>query len=334
MRNWPIKRAVLKHIKAPQPLHGTTTDTRRVILIAICITIVTTAHWCTPRDTESLHLLHVVLRKLYILPVVLSAVWFDLRGALVAALAVTVLYVPHVFFQWRGDLGENFNQFAESGTIWAVALITGVLGGRERTATSRLAAAYQATVSALVSALDAREHSTERHSERVCAYALRLAREFGVAPALRRSLAVGALLHDVGKIGVPDSILMKPGPLTDDEWLLMRQHPESGARIVGEVPSLDDARNIVLCHHERFDGSGYPRGLVGAEIPLDARIFAVADTLDALTSVRPYRSPVPYAEARRMIEEEAGSHFDPGVLEAFRRVPIEEWERIRQGIDR
>jgi putative nucleotidyltransferase with HDIG domain len=294
-------------------------------LIALSVIVVAAAHWWTPRGDGYLHAAHVLLRKLFLVPVVLAAIWFNLRGALLAAAGVTLLYAPHVMLQWSGVYAENMNQLSEIVTIWVTAGIAGILVTREKSALANEAKAYRGAIRALVAALDAREHDTEQHSERVCAYALRLADEMGVNGRQRRALALGALLHDVGKIGVPDRILLKPDRLTDDEWRQMREHPEVGKRILSTVPFLDEALEIVHAHHERYDGSGYPRGLAGSQIPLGARIFAVADVYDALTSNRPYRSAISPREARLEIERGAGGQFDPRVVRALRRIPTEDW---------
>ncbi len=143
-------------------------------------------------------------------------------------------------------------------------------------------------------------------------------------PAERHAtLRRGALLHDIGKIGVPDRILRKPGPLTEREWETMRSHPDLGARIIANIPFLEEVATIVRAHHERWDGSGYPEGLAEEEIPLGARIFAVADGFDAMTSDRPYRRGRPLEEALAEVERCAGTQFDPAVVRAFRAVPLE-----------
>jgi HD-GYP domain-containing protein (c-di-GMP phosphodiesterase class II) len=142
----------------------------------------------------------------------------------------------------------------------------------------------------------------------------------------------GALLHDVGKIGVPDAILRKPGKLTPEEWIEMRKHPELGRRILSGIRFLEGAVPIVYCHQERWDGTGYPRGLSGTQIPLGARIFGVVDCLDAMTMNRPYRKALPYETARAEIERFANVQFDPQVVEAFLAISHEEWESIRRQI--
>lgn len=178
-------------------------------------------------------------------------------------------------------------------------------------------AAYVALAESLAAALDAREHETGLHSKRVACHTMVLAKRFSAEVATLRQVYWGALLHDIGKIGIPDAILLKHGPLTRDEWDVMRQHPDIGHRILAEAPHLAHAAEIVLCHEERFDGSGYPRGLAGEEIPLWARLFAVIDTLDAMTSDRPYRKGLSFDNAKVEIRHMSGSQFDPIAVEAF-----------------
>ncbi|MBY0576232.1 MAG: HD domain-containing protein [Gallionellaceae bacterium] len=170
---------------------------------------------------------------------------------------------------------------------------------------------------ALAEALDVREHETGDHSKRVACHTLVLARRFINDPHQLRQIYWGALLHDVGKIGVPDAILLKQGALDEDEWNAMRTHPEKGYRIVSQIPGLGEAAEIVLSHEERFDGSGYPRGLRGEQICLGARLFAVIDTLDAITSDRPYRKGGSFKQAYDEIVSMSGIQFDPLAVQAF-----------------
>ena len=189
---------------------------------------------------------------------------------------------------------------------------------------------YTLTLEALVTALDARECETGNHSQRVVRTTLAIADRMGIFGEEREHIARGALLHDIGKIGVPDHVLLKPGKLTEQEWADMRKHPEIGARILSGIQFLEPAAEIVLAHQERWDGLGYPRGLKGEEIPIGARIFAVADALDAITSDRPYRRGRDLAYAREEIGRYSGTQFDPKVVEHFLSINEDEWIRIQQ----
>lgn len=196
-------------------------------------------------------------------------------------------------------------------------------------ALDRLYVNYRATLRALAGALEARDVETRGHCDRVVAYSLRLGQELGLAHDEMIGLEQGALLHDIGKIGVPDHILLKRGSLTEAEWVLMRQHIDHGLRIVSHVDFLRGAVPVVSQHHEKFDGSGYPLALRGDQIHLNARIFAVADAFDAITSDRPYRAAASYGDACRELLRNVGNHFDQRVVEAFLRVEEAEWRSIR-----
>ncbi len=193
---------------------------------------------------------------------------------------------------------------------------------------------YRITLEALVSALDAREHETQAHSQRVREYAETLAQRLGVAGEDLVSMGRGALLHDVGKIGVPDSILLKPDKLTPEEWAVMKRHPRIGYDILHGIKFLAPAAEIVLAHQERWDGKGYPNGLAGSAIPLGARIFAVVDTMDAMTSDRPYRRALPFHAAEEEIRRCSGTQFDPAVVEAFLSIDRDTWIAIRDNVNR
>jgi PAS domain S-box-containing protein len=186
-----------------------------------------------------------------------------------------------------------------------------------RRANLELQLAYDATLEGWSRALDLRDRDTEGHTQRVAELTVRLARAVGVPEPDLVHVLRGALLHDIGKLGIPDGILLKPGPLTEEEWAVMRQHPEYAYRWLSGIEFLRPALDIPYCHHERWDGAGYPRGLKGEEIPLAARIFAVVDVFDALTSDRPYREAWSQEEAVRYIREQAGVQFDPRVVETF-----------------
>jgi len=188
---------------------------------------------------------------------------------------------------------------------------------RLRSSLDTISQSYRATLEALCSALDARERETAEHSLRVTRYTLELADRLGVPTTAREHLERGALLHDIGKIGIPDTVLLKAGPLTEEEWRIMRRHPQVGHDILAGISFLGPAAEIVLCHHERWDGTGYPQGLAGEGIPLGARIFAVADALDAITSDRLYRAAASFETAFAEIARCAGTQFDPRVVKAL-----------------
>lgn len=201
-----------------------------------------------------------------------------------------------------------------------------------QSAMKRIELTYDETLEALGAALDLRDNETAGHSRRVSQYCLEMAKSMGVDAERLKHIARGSYLHDIGKIGVPDAILLKPGKLTPEEKEIMEAHARVGYDLVSRIAFLAPAAEIVLTHQERFDGTGYPQGLMGEEIPLGARIFAVADTLDAMTSDRPYRRALPFATAKAEIEREAGRQFDPTVVDVFLAIPEATWERIRQEV--
>ena len=191
---------------------------------------------------------------------------------------------------------------------------------------------YDYTLEALGGALDAKDAETEGHCQRVTAFTITIAKAMGVDRALLRQIARGAFLHDIGKMGVPDSILRKPGPLTREEREIMRKHCEIGYSVLERIPFLKEAAEIVLSHQEFYDGTGYPRGLSGDQIPLGARIFAVADTLDAMISDRPYRKALPISAAREEIARFSGTQFDPRVVQVFLAQPEKVWRELHEKI--
>jgi putative nucleotidyltransferase with HDIG domain len=202
----------------------------------------------------------------------------------------------------------------------------------ERARSQQLRESYITTVRALANAVEARDAYTGKHAERVAAYGLELARTLGAGLTDDPEIEFGFLLHDIGKVAVPDAILYKPQPLTDAERILMERHPVIGVQILRGVDFLGEAKAVVRSHHERWDGNGYPDGLAGEDIPLAARVFAVADTLDALTTDRPYRPASNLDRARGIIGSLAGTQFDPAVVEAFGEVPGASLEQIRADV--
>lgn len=192
---------------------------------------------------------------------------------------------------------------------------------------------YEDTLEALGAAIDLRDSQTAGHSKRVAVYSSKIAKELGTTEGELKTIARGAWLHDIGKLATPDAILLKPGTLTQEEWRIMKRHAEIGYDLVKRIPFLADAAEIIWTHHERWDGSGYPRGLKGTDIPLGARIFAVADTVDAMTSDRPYRCALSFEAAQEEIRRGSGSRYDSQVVSAFLTGGIESWKALRHSID-
>jgi putative nucleotidyltransferase with HDIG domain len=191
---------------------------------------------------------------------------------------------------------------------------------------------YDITLEALGDALDLKDRETEGHSKRVTAFTIAIAKKMGLPSDQIRVIARGAFLHDIGKMAIPDAILNKPGKLDAAEFEIMREHPYRGYQIVKKIPFLSEAAEIVYSHQEKFDGTGYPRGLKGEQIPLGARIFSIADTLDAMTSDRPYRAALPDTAARDEISRWSGRQFDPDVVEVFLSMPDNIWPALRKDV--
>lgn len=186
--------------------------------------------------------------------------------------------------------------------------------------------AYENTLTALVKALDAREKEVGSHSERVMNFSIFMAGKLGIAGKELEKLAKGALLHDIGKIGIPDNILLKSGKLGVDEWGEMRRHPQIGYDILSEISFLKGPAEIILTHHERFDGNGYPQRLQGQQIPIGSRIFGLVDTLDAMTSDRPYRKALPFEAVISEVKMYRGTQFDPEIADIFLSINRVQWE--------
>ena len=235
--------------------------------------------------------------------------------------------VLEIFHRTPFDPGPESLEFLQSlAAQAAVAIDNAELFKNLQRSTLDLALAYDATIEGWSGALDLRDKETEGHSRRVADVTLQLARILGVTDANLAHLRRGALLHDIGKMAIPDSILLKPGPLTDEEWQIMRRHPTFAYELLSPIAYLRPALDIPYCHHEKWDGTGYPRGLKCEQIPLGARLFAVVDVWDALRSDRPYRAAWRETQVREYLKSVSGTHFEPRVVEAFLRMVLPAWE--------
>lgn len=264
-----------------------------------------------------------VFPHLFYVPVVLCAFFYGLPGGVISGVLAGVMcgpWMPH-------DVELGIPQTVDNWTIrllffTAVGTLTGGLSGGLRQRISALANLNEQTILAFVQAIDAKDSYTAQHSARVADLAQTIAKALGLHPDDVDRIRRAALLHDVGKIAVPESILSKQGRLTPEEYHLIKQHPVASARIIGCVDQYHPYVNGVRHHHERIDGKGYPDGLCGLDIPLDARIIAVADAFEAMTSDRAYRSKLPTEEAVKRLQDGAGTQFDPHIVEVFLRVIV------------
>ena len=290
------------------------------------------------QDGNGIYLLDRVRGKLPHLPVVMVSAVHDISVAIDAMRRGAYDYLLKPFerehllatvvraLEYRQALqdSQNYQQNLEQ----VVRARTEML----RQAMEDLEHSYDITLEALGDALDLKDSETEGHSKRVTAYTIALARAMGISPAEIKVIARGAFLHDIGKMAIPDEILRKPAALSPPEQEIMREHCTRGFNILRKIPFLAEASEIVFSHQEHYDGSGYPNGLRGGEIPIGARIFAVADTLDAITSDRPYRRASSFDAARQEILRCSGTQFDPSVVEVFLKIPNELWQELRSEI--
>ena len=296
---------------------------QRTARVLMTLFFVMLLHWATPVGPHPWHWLHLVAQKLLFVPLLMAAAWFNLRRTLLMTALVSVLFGFHIAVHWRGYPMIQADQLAELVNFWIAAPAAWLFFEEERLSAGRLRRAHVETLMALVSSLELRERYTGGHSRRVAAYSLLLAERMGLHDeSFLRTLEAGALLHDVGKIGVPDAVLLKTGALNDEEWKAMQRHPETGAELARGADNLEAAAPVIAAHHERFDGTGYPAGLVGAAIPIGARIVAVADVYDALTTARPYKRAFSHAEAESNLCAQSGTVLDPKAVSAFGQIPF------------
>jgi putative nucleotidyltransferase with HDIG domain len=319
----------MREVQRQETIFGFSGTVVRVLAVAILVLAIMTALVSIPERSQEWVRSEELVRKLFLIPILLCALWFGMRGAAIGTAVATAVSLGMVGTPMPEDLPGQAERIGETGVFWLVGALASRFFEQQRKSVQDIEAANENTLLALASSLDVREHNTGVHSQRVADYTLRLAKELRVKS--RESLDIawrGALLHDIGKIGIPDGVLLKPGPLTEEEWRVMRMHPVVGAGILRKIEFLREPAEIVLSHHERFDGSGYPRGLSGEGIPLGARMFAVIDVYDALTTDRSYHTACSHAEALKSLREGAGALFDPRVVTAFESIPFEELRDI------
>ncbi|MEW6719925.1 MAG: HD domain-containing phosphohydrolase [Thermodesulfobacteriota bacterium] len=319
----------MREVLPQESIFGFSGELARGLAVAVLMAAIAAVLVAIPGQSPEWARSEEFVRKLFLVPILLCASWFGSKGAAIGTAAATALSIGQVGSPWPAELPSQIQRIGEVAVFWLVGALAARFFDQQKVFLADIEAANDNTLLALASSLDVREHSTGVHSQRVADYMLRLAKEVGIGD--RGTLDTvwrGALLHDVGKIGIPDDVLLKPGPLTDEEWRVMRMHPEVGAGILRKIDFLREPAEIVLSHHERFDGSGYPRGLRAESIPLAARMFAVIDVYDALTTCRSYHTACSHEEALKSIRDGAGSLFDPAVVKAFAGIPFEELREI------
>ena len=305
-----------------ESIFGFSGPVARIAAAAILLVAITVVLSSLPEKSSEWLRSREVIRKLYLCPILLTAMWFGARGAASSTMFATLVCGGLAGIAWPAEVSSQVVQVGDVAIFWLVGGLSAYFFEQQKIANDN-------TLLALASALDAREHNTGVHSQRVADYTRRLALEMGVRDErMLDDFWRGALLHDVGKIGIPDNVLLKPGRLTEEEWVVMRNHPEKGAQMLRKIEFLRGPTEIVLSHHERYDGAGYPGKLKGDQIPLGARLFAVIDVYDALTTDRAYHTARSHTDALTKIREEMVTHFDPAIVAAFAKIPFEELREI------
>ena len=319
----------MREVRRQEAIFGFSGTLARSLTVAVLMASITIALIAIPEKSPQWANSQDLLRKLYLMPILLCASWFGARGAAIGTAVAMVVCLGLVGSTWPTELPAQAERVGEMGIFWLVGALAASFFEQQKKYLQDIETANDNTLLALASSLDVREHNTGVHSQRVADYTLRLAKQMEMRDGKELDVVWrGALLHDVGKIGIPDEVLLKPGSLTDEEWRVMRTHPMVGAGILRKIEFLREAAEIVLSHHERYDGTGYPRGLKAESIPLGARMFAVIDVYDALTTDRSYHTACSHAEALKDIRDGAGTRFDPRIVASFARIPFEELREI------
>jgi putative nucleotidyltransferase with HDIG domain len=290
------------------------TGRARAIFLGVAILLFGAMHFAIGVGAHRLHVIHVVFGGLYLLPIVAGALWFGLPGGITSSSAAAAIYLVHVLVSWPNQPMENVNQFAMIGVYLLVGAVAGNLVRRERRAQREV---VLQGIASLSNALGFRDEYTREHSERVSRLAVEIGRRRGLSGERLEALRLAALMHDVGKIGVRDDILLKPDQLTAEERTRIERHAALAAEILLPIHGAGKIADIVLSHHECPDGSGYPRGLKGDQIPLEARILRVADVYSALTDARAYKPAARREDAMERILSMSGSKLDMESVEAL-----------------
>ena len=286
----------------------------RLFLLVITIVVLSAAHLIVGRTTHELHVIHVILQGLYVVPIIAAALWFGLRGSIITTAVISVNYSGYIWLFWRNRPMENVNQIAMVLVYWILGIVAGTLVNvEEKERARRIYAEREAVIegiAGLSNALGFRDRYTREHSEHVSRLAVEIGKRLGLTQGKLDLLRLAGLIHDVGKIGIRDDILLKPDELSNDEQAVIRQHPLIAAEIIRPIRGAEEIADIVLAHHECPDGSGYPRGSKGQDIPVESRILRVADVFSSLAEKRPYKPAVEPKRVMEIVNEMAGTKLD------------------------
>jgi putative nucleotidyltransferase with HDIG domain len=291
---------------------------RPLLLVVVSLVLTTFAHFTVARATHGQHVVHIILGSLYLIPIIASALWFNLRGCIAVTAVISAVYYAHIRLSWPNQPMENANQFAMIAVYWVLAFVSGMLVNlRERERARHLAAERSAEREAVIeglaglsNALRARDEYTREHSEHVSRLAAEIGRRRGLSAERLELVRLAGLAHDIGKIGVRDDVLLKPHELTPEERIAIERHPVVAAEILRPIHGAREIAEIVLAHHECPDGSGYPYGRKADKIPLEAHIIRVADVFCSLAERRHYKAALEAGETLRMMRAMAGTKLD------------------------
>ena len=296
----------------------------KAAVIMVVVATVTAVHFSVARATYELHVIHIVLAGMYVVPIIGAALWFGLRGSLATTALISLAYFIHIRLSWPNQPMVNANQYAMIAVYWVIGCVTGVLVNLEEKERSRRRKAEREVViesiAGLSNALNFRDEYTRRHSEHVSQLGAQIGTRLDLSRERLDVIRLAGLVHDIGKIGVRDDVLLKPQELTEKEWTAIRQHPIIAAEILRPIYGAREIASIVLAHHECPDGSGYPRGLKGEEIPIEARVIRVADVFASLVEERPYKPAGSSAQAMDVLDQLAGSKVDGSIVQALRQL--------------